>query len=135
VSEVVDGSRPAAAGPLRGPRRALVLCAALGVFAVQLDFFSVQASVPEMADDLDSTSAALQWVVSGYMLSSAAFLVVAGRLADIFGRRAFLVVGAAIFGGASLLGGAAGTPELPAARSVVVLQPGVHPDDRRRIDR
>lgn len=119
-----DGSAKARADRgLRGgdPRlRGLVICAALGVFAVQLDFFSVQAAVPEMAAELDTTPASLQWVVSGYMLSTAALLIVAGRLADIFGRRSFLVVGAVIFGGASLLGGAASSAEILISMRIVM---------------
>ncbi len=89
-----------------------MVAAILGVFVVQLDFFSVQTAVPDMAADLDSTAADLQWVISGYMLATASCLIVGGRLADIFGRRRWLVIGAGAFGLASLLGGAATSAEL-----------------------
>lgn len=85
----------------------VILAASMGLFAIQLDFFSMQAALPQMADDLDTTINALQWVISGYMLSVASFFIAGGRLADILGRRTWLLVGAAVFGLASLAGGAA----------------------------
>ena len=95
------------------PRLAMVIVAAgLGLFAVALDFFSVQAAVPSMAEDLDTTSTTLQWVLSGYLLAVSAMLVVGGRLADIFGRRRVLVIGLAIFGVTSLVGGASQSAEM-----------------------
>lgn len=97
----------------------LMLCASVGVFAVQLDFFSVQTAVPIIADDLDSSPADLQWVVSGYMLAVASCLIVAGRLADLIGRRRVLIVGAVLFGVASALGGTTSTSELLIAMRLV----------------
>lgn len=101
-----------AAPPGHGEHRlwAVLLAASMAVFAVQLDFFAVQPAIPDMAKDLNVSASDLQWVISGYMLSEAAFLIVAGRLADIFGRRRFLIAGAVIFGVASLIGGAATSP-------------------------
>jgi EmrB/QacA subfamily drug resistance transporter len=79
----------------------------MGLFAIQLDFFSMQAALPQMAVDLDTSIDSLQWVISGYMLSLAASFIAGGRLADIFGRRTWLIVGAVVFGLCSLIGGAA----------------------------
>ena len=112
-------SQPTPADPkneplLAGGRRLWVtlLAAATAVSAVQLDFFAVQAAIPQIARDLNTSASALQWVISGYMLSTAAFLIVGGRLADIFGRKKFLIVGCAIFGVTSLIGGAATSPQV-----------------------
>lgn len=88
----------------------VLLTASAGMFMVQLDFLALQSAVPKMARDLNTTASDLQWVISGYMLAEAAFLIVGGRLADIFGRKRFLIIGAAIFGLTSLIGGAATTP-------------------------
>ena len=95
--------------PLTTDRRLwmVVLAASMGIFAIQLDFFSMQAALPQMAVDLDTSINALQWVISGYMLTLAASFIAGGRLADIFGRRTWLIIGAAVFGVCSLLGGAA----------------------------
>jgi len=89
------------------------------MFAINVDFFAVQASLPPMAEDLDTTVTSLQWVISGYMLALASFLIVGGRLADIFGRRTFLLIGAAIFGLASLGAGLGSTPEVVIGMRIV----------------
>lgn len=114
-----DGSSaPAPTGQQRrlfsGDRRLIgvMVAASLGVFAVQLDFLAVQTAIPQMAEDLGTTATALQWVISGYMLAMASFLIVGGRIADIFGRRTWLIVGAAVFGAASLVAGAATSSEM-----------------------
>ncbi len=94
---------------LTGDRRLwrVLLAAGAGLFAIQLDFFAMQAALPDMSSDLNTSIHSLQWVISGYMLSLASFFVAGGRLADIFGRRRWLLVGAVLFGLASLAGGAA----------------------------
>jgi EmrB/QacA subfamily drug resistance transporter len=85
----------------------VVIAAALGVFAIELDFFAVQAALPDMAHDLHTSVTNLQWVISGYMLANGATLIVGGRVGDILGRRRWLVIGMAAFGLASLAGGLA----------------------------
>ncbi len=80
--------------------RMVVLAASMGLFAIQLDFFSMQAALPQMAADLDTSINSLQWVISGYMLSLAGSFIAGGRLADIFGRRTWLIVGAGCSGSA-----------------------------------
>ncbi len=52
----------------------VVAAASLAMFVVALDFFSVQAAIPDMATDLDTSASALQWVISGYLLAAGAFL-------------------------------------------------------------
>ncbi len=97
----------------------MILAAALAIFAINLDFFAVQAALPATAADFDTTTTALQWVISGYMLALASFLIVGGRLADLLGRRTWLFIGAAVFAGASLLGGLATGPELLIAARII----------------
>jgi len=75
----------------------------MALFCVQIDYFAVNLALPRMAQDLDSSVADLQWVISVYMLSLGAFMVPAGRLGDIFGRRRALMAGVALFGVASVL--------------------------------
>ena len=53
-----------------------------GIFVVQLDFFALNLALPKMASELDPTTTDLQWVISGYMLAIAAFLIPGGRLGD-----------------------------------------------------
>jgi MFS family permease len=55
------------------------------------------------AVDLNSTATDLDWVISVYMLALGAFMVPAGRIGDIFGRRRALQAGIALFGLSSAL--------------------------------
>jgi EmrB/QacA subfamily drug resistance transporter len=106
-------TRPSASAAPQDERLGLVLAAAsLAMFVVNLDFFALNLSIPAMAEELDVSATEMQWVISGYMLSLAAFLIPGGRLGDILGRRRMLVVGLAIFGGASAAGGAAGSADV-----------------------
>lgn len=98
---------------------AVLLAASTAMFAVQLDFFALQSAVPIIADDLETSASDLQWIISGYMLAEAAFLIAGGRLADIFGRKRFLILGAAIFGVTSLIGGVAISPEMLIAMRII----------------
>jgi EmrB/QacA subfamily drug resistance transporter len=105
--------RPAvSAAPQEQHLAAVLAAAALSMFVVNLDFFALNLSIPAMADELEVSATEMQWVISGYMLSLAAFLIPGGRLGDILGRRRMLIVGIAIFGGASAAGGAASSAEV-----------------------
>jgi len=80
-------------------------------FMVILDATIVNVALPAIRDTLGFTSAAdLQWVVTAYALVFGGFLLLGGRLADLFGRRKMLLIGTAIFAFASLLGGFAQDP-------------------------
>ena len=87
----------------------VIIAASIGVFAIELDFFAVQAALPDMARDLGTSVTTLQWVISGYMLANGATLIVGGRVGDLLGRRRWLVIGIAVFGLSSLAGGLAPT--------------------------
>ena len=75
----------------------------MALFCVQIDYFAMNLALPRMASELHSTASDLQWVISIYMLSLGAFMVPAGRIGDIFGRRRALLAGVALFGVASVL--------------------------------
>jgi EmrB/QacA subfamily drug resistance transporter len=82
------------------------------MFMVQLDFFALNLAVPQMARDLGVSVLDLQWVISGYMLALAAFLIPGGRLGDIFGRRRLLIIGIAVFVSSSTVCGLASSAGL-----------------------
>jgi EmrB/QacA subfamily drug resistance transporter len=75
----------------------------MALFCVQIDYFAVNLALPRMAGELDSSATDLQWVISVYMLTLGAFMVPAGRIGDVFGRRRALLGGIALFGVASAL--------------------------------
>jgi MFS family permease len=83
--------------------RWILVAVSMALFCVQIDYFAVNLALPRMASELDSTPTDLQWVISVYMLTLGAFMVPAGRIGDIFGRRRTLLAGVALFGLASAL--------------------------------
>ncbi|MGI8903293.1 MAG: MFS transporter [Solirubrobacteraceae bacterium] len=80
-----------------------------GIFMVVLDFFIVNVALPSMQRDLHAGSGSIEWVVAGYALTSAVFLISAGRLGDLIGRRRTFALGLALFTLTSGVCGAAGT--------------------------
>lgn len=89
----------------------VLVAMSLPIFMLTVDINGIAVALPEIGDDLDSSTSGLQWVLNAYMLSLAAFLIPAGRIGDIVGRRLVLVVGALIFGASSLMCGLAPTDE------------------------
>ncbi|MFD0266505.1 MFS transporter [Streptomyces sp. NPDC127106] len=99
---------PAAAGHDNAPHltgRAklvlFVLCAAQ--FMVALDFSVLNVALPDLGRDLGLSQAALQWAVTAFALPSGGFLLLFGRIGDLYGRKRLFLAGLALFGAASLL--------------------------------
>ena len=65
---------------------------------------------PAVATDLGASESALEWVIAGYGLAFAAFLITAGRLGDLYGRRLVYSVGLGLFTLTSLACGLAPSP-------------------------
>jgi EmrB/QacA subfamily drug resistance transporter len=90
--------------PLADPRRwvtlTIVVAAAL---IVVLDNTVLTVAIPSILADFHTTLPSLQWVLTGYSLVFATLLIIGGRLGDVFGHRLMFIVGAALFGGGSLL--------------------------------
>src|SRR6187200_2767071 len=98
LSPEVHVAHPAAQVPsliaLRsGTGVALITATVLASMAGFLDASVVNVAVPAIAKDLGASVAALQWTLTGYLLTAAALLLVAGALADSYGRRRVLVTG------------------------------------------
>ncbi|HWT94102.1 MAG TPA: MFS transporter [Solirubrobacteraceae bacterium] len=83
---------------------ALVLA---GQFLVVLDVSIVNVALPSMQEALGFSDAGLQWAVNAYTIAFAGFLLLGGRLADLFGHRRALLAGLSLFAVGSLLGGVA----------------------------
>ena len=95
----------------------IVLC--LGDLMIVLDGTIVNVALPSIRDDLGFTETSLAWVVNGYLLTFGGFLLLGGRLGDLFGQRRMFLIGIALFTAASLACGLAGTQGLlVAARAV-----------------
>ena len=79
----------------------------VGLFMIMLDNTVVNVALPAMQSSLHLQLSELEWVVAGYALTFAAFMLTGGKLADFLGRRLIFMVGLAIFTGASLACGLA----------------------------
>lgn len=74
---------------------------------ISLDNTIVNVALPSLQEELNATTAQLQWIVDAYSVLFAGTLLLAGSLGDRFGRRRVLVIGLIIFGAGSLAAGAA----------------------------
>ena len=95
----------------------LVVC--LGDLMIVLDVTIVGVALPSIREDLGFSEASLAWVVNAYLLTFGGFLLLGGRLGDLYGHRRLFVIGIALFTSASLACGLAGTQAaLVGARAV-----------------
>ncbi len=95
---------------VKHPGLALAILAA-AQFMVILDATIVNVALPAIQQALGfNGDSQLQWVVTAYALVFGGFLLLGGRLADLFGRRRLFLAGIVVFAIASLLGGLAQDP-------------------------
>jgi len=87
-------------------------------FMVILDASIVNVALPSIRRELGFTPTGLPWVVSGYLLTFAGFMLLGGRAADLFGHRRMLAAGLFLFSASSLAGGLATAPEVLVAARV-----------------
>ncbi|WP_078843232.1 MFS transporter [Streptomyces albus] len=83
----------------------------VSLLAVVMDLTVLNVALPELAADLRPSATQQLWIVDAYSLILAGLLVSMSALADRWGRKRMLLSGFAVFGAASLLVLAAGTPE------------------------
>ena len=86
-----------------------MVCAA-GI--VQLPTAAIVVALPTIHTEFDASLAELQWTVTAFYIPFSALLIAAGRLADVFGRRRMLLLGAALFAVGSAIAAAAGDVQL-----------------------
>lgn len=114
----------------RGTTAGLAILA-IAQFLLALDYSIVYIALPSIGEALTLAESSMQWVISGYAVFFAGFLIVGGRAADRFGPRTLFIGGMVLFGVSSLAGGLAqDTPTLLVARAVqgiaaATLQPAV----------
>jgi MFS family permease len=89
----------------RGNKWWTLVAVCLGTFMLLLDITIVNVALPDIQQALQSSFADLQWVVDAYALTLAAFLLTAGSLADMYGRRRLYLIGLVVFTCASVLCG------------------------------
>ncbi len=135
-------------GGLGSPAQALALatlCAVL--FLTFLDNTVVSVGLANVQSDLHAGVTSLQWVVNGYALTFASFMLAAGMLGDILGRKRIMLAGVAIFCAGSVVAALAGNVDWLIAGRVIMgvgaaaSEPGtlsiirhVYPDRATRAD-
>ncbi len=87
-----------------------LIAVSVAIFMLLLDITVVNAALPDIQRSLHSSFSDLQWVVNAYSLTLAAFLLTAGSLADLLGRRRIFVSGLILFTAASAACGLSGSP-------------------------
>lgn len=102
--------------PLRGRWIAMAALLVAG-FMNLIDVTIVNVAIPSLQDAFQASDSQIEWVVAAYILSFALFLLPAGRLGDVVGRRRMFVIGVTVFTIASAMCGLApGIGSLVAAR-------------------
>src|SRR5579884_577266 len=85
----------------------ILLC--LGSLMIVLDSTIVNVALPSIRQDLGFSQTTLAWVVNAYLLTFGGFLLLGGRLGDLFGHRRLFLAGIALFSASSLACGLATT--------------------------
>jgi MFS family permease len=87
-----------------------LIAVSIAIFMLLLDITVVNVALPSIQRELHSSFADLQWVVNAYALTLAAFLLTAGSLADLFGRRRVFTAGLVVFTCSSAVCGLSDSP-------------------------
>ena len=98
---------------------ALLFSLSMAQFMVVLDFTIVNVALPSIQAGLHVPITTLQWLVSAYAVAFGGFLLLGGRLADVYGRARLYRIGLVVFTVASISGGLAVEPGLLIASRVV----------------
>src|SRR6195256_3169168 len=95
----------------------MILCT--GFLLIVVDMTIVNVALPSIQREMGFSQSGLAWVINGYLIAFGGFLLLAGRLGDLFGRKRVFLIGLGIFTGASLLCGLSFDPRtLIAARFI-----------------
>ncbi|WP_378733808.1 MFS transporter [Nocardia brasiliensis] len=92
--------------------RLILLLITVVELVIFLDTTVLNVALPSIGADLGLDEAGLGWVTNAYLLAFGGFMLLGGRVADLFGPRRVFVTGLAVFTVASALAGFAGTPAL-----------------------
>ncbi|MEU6040964.1 MFS transporter [Actinomadura sp. NPDC047616] len=100
----MDPSAATASGPKAGRREWIgLIVLALPTLLLSLDFSVIYLAIPHLSTDLGADSTQQLWIADIYGFMVAGFLITMGTLGDRIGRRRLLLIGAALFGVASVV--------------------------------
>jgi EmrB/QacA subfamily drug resistance transporter len=113
ADHAVNHPDPAAdAGRLTGRQRLALLVLLTASFTLAVDFSILNVALPTIGADIGFSLDHLQWIATSFALCAAGFTLFFGRIADLFGRRRLFLLGMALLGVSSLVGGLAQEPVL-----------------------
>src|SRR5690348_8234112 len=93
--------------PLRN-KLIIMISVMVSFFLVALDQTIVSTALGKIVEEFNAYSS-LAWVVTSYLITTTIMTPIAGKLSDMFGRRALLMIGVLIFTSGSLLSGTSGS--------------------------
>ncbi|MFD9725496.1 MFS transporter [Streptomyces sp. NPDC059072] len=111
LTSALPDTPPAPTGGPHGLRSRWTALAVLSTAMLMtvLDGSIVTVAMPAIQNDLGFSPAGLSWVVNAYLIAFGSLLLLAGRLGDLIGRKRMFLAGTAVFTGASVLAGFAGS--------------------------
>jgi MFS family permease len=80
------------------------------MYIVPYDYIGISLATPRIRESLGFSPQLLPWILGGYVLTYGGFLILGGRLGDLYGRKKILLIGLGIFGVCSLLTALAPNP-------------------------
>jgi hypothetical protein len=106
--QILSSSAPAPSARRERRRRWGALVAiSLATLMMIMDFMAVSVALPSARQSLGASFSEMQWVLEAFVLTLAAFVLTAGYIADMAGRRTVFLLGLSVLGLGSLLGGLA----------------------------
>lgn len=102
----------ATGGRLFAGRLSILLLVCIAQFMLVMDDTIVNVALPSISADLKLDEAALSWVPNAYLLFFGGFLLIGGRVADMYGRRRVFAIAMGAFVTASALCGMAASSEM-----------------------
>ncbi|WP_263008740.1 MFS transporter [Nonomuraea phyllanthi] len=92
----------------------------MALLVLVVDNTVLNLAIPSLNKEMGATPSDIQWIIDAYVLAYAGLLLTSGSLSDKYGRRRFLIIGLAFFGGASLVAVLVSEPwQLIAARALM----------------
>jgi EmrB/QacA subfamily drug resistance transporter len=107
LAEAADAGSPEPAPRIERRRWIALAVLCLGQLMMVLDATIVNVALPAIQRDLRFTQGNLTWVMNGYLITFGGFLLLAGRMGDLVGRKKVFLTGLVMFTGASILCGVA----------------------------
>ncbi|SDN83243.1 drug resistance transporter, EmrB/QacA subfamily [Cryobacterium flavum] len=97
---------------MTGKQRLILVLLLTASFTLAVDFSILNVALPAIGDEIGFGLDTLQWVATSFALCAAGFTLLFGRVGDLVGRRRLFVLGMAVLGVGSLIGGLATSPAL-----------------------